>query len=240
MNNVRKHEKHVRTIKEHGFSHIPLVVDEWGASGQGFYNIDECPQLIFRENEVYSSYFTRMIYEFIERDFKMSKLMICLSGQHEMTEDFSGFRNFFTLNFITKPIYNAHLLSGFLRHKLYEAEHGIDNLYVIPTGDKGEYGIMLTYCAEYFENDIPEYEEQIVFEEGIDGKQVSVYCIDEYNNNPYRLSLREGFGRYPDADAVKLLREEGRLKPMYTFFAKRNDTVKIKLTPNCTYFIDVK
>ena len=239
-NNIHKHEKHVKTIRDHGFGDTPLVVDEWGASGQGFYNIDECPTLIFRENEIFASYFTKMIYEFIERDYKMSKLMICLSGQHEMTEDFSGFRNFFTLNFITKPIYNAHMLSGYLRRNLVSADHTCENLHIIPTADGGEYGIMLTYSSEYFDESLPEREEQIVFDKSIEGKCVTVYSIDLYNNNPYRLAQRESFGRHPDAEAVKRLREEGKLKPIRQFIAKGDEPISLTLTANCTCFIDIK
>ena len=37
----------------------------------------------------------KLIYKILEKGWNISKLLICLSGQHEMTEDFSGFRNYF-------------------------------------------------------------------------------------------------------------------------------------------------
>ena len=241
MNNVRKHEAYVSTVEKHGFGDIPLVVDEWGASAQGFYNIEECPALLFRETEVFSSYFTKMIYEFIEREFRMSKLIICLSGQHEMTEDFSGFRNFFTLNFIAKPIYNANILSGYLRNKLVSYEHSCENLYVIPSTDgEGSYGVMLTYSEELFGEELPEIDEELSFEEIIEGKRVEIYCIDKSNNNPYRTAERLGIGSHPTDDEIRLLREEGRLKPQSVFTAGKDCRIPLKLTANCTYFVKIE
>jgi hypothetical protein len=53
----------------------------------------------------------------------MSNLMICLSGQHEMKYDFTGFRNFFSLNFFAKPIYSAFILASKLHTGLVEAKY---------------------------------------------------------------------------------------------------------------------
>ena len=56
--------------------------------------------------------------------------MLCLSGQHELTEEFTGFRGFFTLNYIAKPIYNAFALAAKLKEnvlKLYLSQKQIQN-----------------------------------------------------------------------------------------------------------------
>ena len=123
----------MEVIRKYGFEDTELIFDEWGASAQGFYNIEECPTFIFRENEIYSAYFAKLIYQLIESGINISKMMICLSGQHEMVVDFSGFRNFFTLNFIAKPIYNAHLLTSKMGDLLVRTERDNENVFAFST-----------------------------------------------------------------------------------------------------------
>ena len=236
--NIEHHLAHLEVIKACGFSDCELVIDEWGMCTRGFFNAEDCPQLMVREHEVFAAYYTKLIRRFIDMDPKLSKLMICLSGQHEMTEDFSGFRNFFTLNHFAKPIYNAHLMASRLKNLLLEPECSRENVYVVPTKDSyGAHSVMLTYCSQNFEEDIPPCEEELTFEETLRGKRLLVYCIDKETTNPYRLAEKMGV-RFPSDGEKKILREEGRLKPI-------RDTeydgkpIKIKLTPNSTYLIQV-
>ena len=232
-------EPYMEVIRRHGFADTELILDEWGAASHGFYNVEECPSFMFRENEIYSSYFTRLIYQLIEFGIPISKLMICLSGQHEMVTDFSGFRNFFTLNFITKPIYNAHLMTSKMGDSLMGVEHGNPNLFVVPTkDDAGDYSVLLTYCEKHFGESIPAVEETVTFDEDITGKTVTVYCIDREHTNPYRTWERAGKPEMTDA-LLEQLREEGRLKPCSVFVAKRN-AVSIRMTPNATFLITVQ
>ena len=114
-------------INDRGFGDKELICDEWGAASHGYYNVEECPEFYFRENEIYSSYYARYIYELIKLGAPLSKMLICLSGQHEMITDFSGFRNFFTLNFIRKPIYNAYILASKLSDGLLRSENENEN-----------------------------------------------------------------------------------------------------------------
>ena len=90
QNSVVKHQGYVDTVTEHGYGHLPLLVDEWGYSSCGFFNREECPALFGRETEMFSAYFAKLIHAFIEHDYNVDMLCICLSGQHEMTEDFSA------------------------------------------------------------------------------------------------------------------------------------------------------
>ncbi|MBE6645558.1 MAG: hypothetical protein E7612_09340, partial [Ruminococcaceae bacterium] len=83
--NIDNHLKHLEVIKDCGFADCEVVVDEWGMCTRGFWNVEECPQLMVREHEVFSAYYTKLIRRFIDIDPNLSKLMICLSGQHEMT-----------------------------------------------------------------------------------------------------------------------------------------------------------
>ena len=240
-NSIEIQEKYCEIAREHGFENTPFIVDEWGASGAGFYNIEECPSLIFRETEVYSSYYARLIADYIKNDFNVDKMMICLSGQHEMVEDFSGFRNFFTLNFIRKPIYNAFCLAAKLHEGLLSYETENDNIFAVPTKDEnGRLAVLLTYSGEYFEEDIPEIEESVTFEDNIIGKTVIVWCIDKTTTNPYRLAQSRGIGKNPTKEEIALLREEGGLKPIAEFKCDDNAKITLKLTPNCTYLVEVK
>ena len=233
-----KHAAVVDIVNAHGFGHIPLLVDEWGMSAAGFYNWEECPSLLARETEVFSAYFAKLIHEFTYSDFKMDMLCICLSGQHEMTEDFSGFRNFFTLNFIAKPIYNAYILAYKLGENLLASKYG-ENCFVVPTKDEnGNYSVMVSYSSENFKEDIPDTEETITFEEDIIGKRVTVWCIDKNTTNPYRMWEREGQPELTD-EFLEQLRQEGKIKPVSSFTAEEK-SITINLTPNATFFITVE
>ena len=101
-----------------------------------------------------------------------------------MVEDFSGFRNFFTLNFIAKPIYNAYILASKLREKLLQVNCETPNLFVIPTkNDNNDYAVLLTYSADSFEEDLPASQETLSFTEDVIGKTVTVWCIDKEHTN---------------------------------------------------------
>lgn len=230
-------QKYIDLISDHGFGETEIVVDEWGMATQGFFNMEECPAFIARENEVYSSYYVKLIHQILKHGHNISKLMICLSGQHEMTTDFSGFRNFFTLNFFAKPIYNAHVLASKLHENLLTAESECDNLYVIPTKDEQDnFSVLLTYSSDYFEEDLPEKEDQITFDADISDKKITLYLIDKNTTNPYRLYQRKNITEL-SAEDIKELREEGNIKPVAQYDA--TDSIPLTLTANSVYLITV-
>ena len=236
-NNMDVHKRYVDTITAHGFGDTPIVVDEWGYSTAGFFNRDECPMLMGRETELFSAYFVKLIHEFVWSDYKVDTLSICLSGQHEMVEDFSGFRNFFTLNFIAKPIYNAYVLSAKLGENILEKECD-KNEYVLPTKtEKGDYVVMISYSSDNFEEDIPTKEESVSFESNIDDKTVTIWCIDKNTTNPYRVYKKMGKSEL-SYDDIKILKEEGTLKPIKV--QKGSEKITITLGANSTYLIEVK
>jgi len=237
-NNIERLQLRIDSAIEHGFADVPILADEWGFSIAGFANREECPALMGRETEMFSAYFAKFIHNLIYSDIKIDMLCICLSGQHEMVEDFSGFRNFFTLNFIAKPIYNSYILAAKLYENLLEAEIENDNIFAIPTkNDKNEYSVLLTYSNEYFEENLPEIEEELTFEADMQGKKVTVYCIDKETTNPCRLYQKKGEGEMT-REVIKELREEGRIKPVAEFDAK--ETISLKFTANCVYLVEVK
>lgn len=237
-NSMEIQKKYSDIIKKVGLSHIPLIVDEWGASGEGFTDIKTAPTLIFRETEVFASYYTKMISEYLTAGYKIDKMLICLSGQHEMKEDFTGFRNFFTLNFIAKPIYNAYLMASKLKKELLEYEKDNENLYIIPTKSDKNYSVMFTYSSFDFKEDLEDYEEVIRFSESLKGKRVTLYVIDKEHTNPYRIYEKLDKNNL-DETSIKMLREAGKLKPVYDGIYEK-DEFSVKITANSTYLMEVE
>lgn len=236
-NNVKRQRKYEKTIKDHGFGDTKVVVDEWGFATGGFLNKEECPALMFRETEKFAAYYVQLIDAFIKNDFRLATLMICLSGQHEMVEDFTGFRNFFTLNFIAKPIYNAHIMASKLGDGLLSADTENEYLHIIPTkNEQGDYAILLTYSSEFFDEDLPACAETLTFAEDIRKKNTEIYCIDQTHTNPYALALKEDM-LIPTKEQLEILRNEGLLKPIFSGEAEQ---IKLNLTANSTYLITVK
>ncbi len=234
---VKKHKRYEEAMAAHGFSHIPLAIDEWGMICAGFCDCEKYPEVLVRETEVYSAYFAKLITRYVAEGFQMEDLMICLSGQHEMTRDFTGFRNFFSLNFIAKPIYNCFVLASKLGEGLLEAKGELAGLHILPTKtESGAYRVLLSYSSEYFEEDLPACEQELRFDESLVGKTVTVYCIDKETTNPYRLYQKLDVVD-PTEEQIALLREEGRLKPVCV--QDGGAPLTLKLTPNCTYLVAV-
>lgn len=236
-NHFDKHEKYLEIIRKNRFDGLPIMIDEWGIAAGGFCNRDDYPELMFRETEFYSSYYARLIHDVAYSDYNIEKMMICLSGQHEMVEDFTGFRNFFTLNFIAKPIYNAYVLASKLGDELLEVKTDNDNLFVTATKNNDGYALLMTYSDELLSENLPEIEEKLTFSENICGKKVSVWCIDKETTNPYRLYQKLGIGE-PNADEIALLRREGTLRPV-TEFVFSGEPISVKLTANSTYLVEI-
>lgn len=233
-----------KEIIDRYFDKIEIIIDEWGAASGGFWNREECPPLMFREGSDYAAYMGKMIHTFIQNDDSLSKMMICLSGQHEMVVDFSGFRNFFTLNFIRKPIYNAYILLRKLGNQLLDCAWENQDMRALATADdNGKLCVMLAYASKHFDTPLPSVSEQIKLE-GISGKKkVTVWLIDETHINPYKLALRNGWGadEYTE-EQLKVLREEGMLKPysIQTVDFDRQDTLDLAFDDNALVLIEVE
>ena len=239
-NNLERHEGYMDIIRKNGFEKTEIIIDEWGVATQGFANRLVCPELMFRETEVFSAYYVKLIRELLDTGYDISKLVICLSGQHEMTEDFTGFRNFFTLNFIAKPIYNAHLLASRLGSDLVEAVAEDENLFVIPTKKDRDYRILLGYADEHFTENIPNRTESLRFDEDITGKTVTLWSIDREHTNPYRLFEKMGSPETLTDGQLEALRGEGMLKPLAVYTAEGSTIQPITLHPNSIFLITVE
>lgn len=244
--NIDRQRPKIDIIKKCGFENTPIIADEWGASSMGFFNKDECKFLMFRETEINAAYYVRFIYFLIRSGWDIKKLLICLSGQHEMTEDFSGFRNFFTLNFIKKPIYNAYVLASKLYENILRCSADVltfhpmqnDTVTVIPTkNDDGKYAVLLCYGEGNLLLDAEDKEEVFEFEEDLVGKKMTIWCIDKKHTNPYRLAQRNGWKNLTE-EQIEVLREEGNLKPI--FVGEYTGPIKLHLTAGATFLITIE
>ena len=96
---------------------------------------------------------------------------------------------------------------------------------------------MITYSDAKFTDNLPEIEETVEFEQDISDKTVTIWCIDKEHTNPYRMFEKMGV-ETPDEAQLKLLREEGKMKPVKV--QKGTEKITLKLTPNATFLITVQ
>lgn len=213
---LEKEQVRIDLIRKYFPSGVEIITDEWGAASNGFFNIEECPAFIFRENSGYAAFMGKMITLFIEKDLAIDKMMICLSGQHEMVVDFSGFRNFFTLNFIKKPIYNAYALLRRIKDTQIAAETDVSDLSVLASRSQdGSAAILLSYASEHFDKNLPGICDKLTIDGIHDRRRVALWIIDETHTNPYTLYKAQGMVDPLTEEQIALLRREGTMKPVY-------------------------
>ena len=243
-NTIKKHKRCQAVVAKY-FDNMPIVVDEWGAAAQGFFNREECPPLMFREGSEYAAYMGKMITAYVENGVSCSKMLICLSGQHEMVVDFSGFRNFFTMNHIRKPLYNAFILLRKLYENIVACEANQNNLaYIATKSDDGEkMTVAISYASPNFNEELPSLTKTLKVE-GMGGKKkVTVWLIDETHTNPYKLALRNGWGDglYTE-EQLAVLREEGMMKPLavYDWDFDKNDSIDLAFDNNALVVVEIE
>lgn len=215
IENILNRVRDYRDILNEYFPDAELVIDEWGASACGFYDREECPRLLFREGSEYAAYFGKLVEGAINAGLGISKLMICLSGQHDLPCDFSGCRNFMGKNLIKKPIYNAYALMRRLHGLRVGAESDVEGLTALATVDEGgNAAIMLTYASQRFDTALPDVCDTVTVS-GITGKKrVTVWCIDKERTNPYTHAQKMGWGDLFDSEQIAALRQIGEMKPV--------------------------
>lgn len=173
---------------------------------------------MFRENEIFSCYFVKMLAAYDHLRLPLSKLMICLSGQHEMTTDFSGFRNFFTLNFFPKPIYHAFRLSRRLGEEVLQYETDVENPYltVFPTRtENGRTVIFFAYGNPHFttvseEQPLPDLPVTLTVA-GDTAEMALVTLVDRDHANGYTEYLRIGENDHPSLEEIEVMRRASEL-----------------------------
>jgi beta-xylosidase len=117
-----------------------------------------------------------------------------------------------------------------------------DNKYIsmIPTKlDNGDYSMLFTYSEQLFDENLEDKTETLKFAEDINGKKVTVWCIDRETTNPCRMFQKNGWDYDLTKDQLEALREEGRLKPVKQFVASSN-SFDLTLTANGSYLVTVE
>lgn len=236
-------DEYFSIVKKYLPPETEVVVDEWGACSHGFFKSAQYPVTLFRETEKFSAFFFMMIERYIRGNYNLGKLMICLSGQHEMTAEFEGFRNFFSLNFIKKPIYNAFVLAAKLHENLLETNISEDNLTVIATkNEENKLAVAVTYANQNIQKDI-EKKTLTITVDGIKAgkKKVTVWTIDPEHTNPYALYLKKKYPKKLSAEQTEELRKEGTLKPRVFVIETTNKAqLELELLPYSVNLIEVE
>jgi len=240
-NNLRVHEENQRIIDRY-FPEIEIVADEYGISGGGFSGILNNPRLSIRDGSGFAAYFGKMVNAYIHADVRLSKMLLCLSGQHQTTQEFMGYRNMISLNYVKKPIYNAYLLLRKLKENILSVETDTDNLTVLPTADgKGQLSVMLAYASEHFDTELPSLSQSLTFD-GLTGRHdVRIWRIDDNHTNPLRFAQANGIGHTPSEEALVLLRKEGTIVP-YAEFSRDfsgDNTVTVEMDNNALVLIEI-
>jgi xylan 1,4-beta-xylosidase len=222
-------------VTERGFGDRIFVNDEWGAATCGYYNSDENPLLMFRETEVFSAYYAKMIARYADANLPIDKMMICLSGQHEMKTDFSGFRGFFTLNGYPKPIYNAYVLAARLGGERLSVDGILDDkLSVIATRRAdGTLAIMLAYADECFSSAPCKLDLTIE----LPGSVCDLWRIDAENASAMKAYREESSPDHPTPEERDRIGRAASVSPKRMEF---NKEITLQMTANSVVLLETK
>lgn len=238
-NSIAKLRRLQALAKQYGFGHLPFIVDEWGASACGFYNIEEEPLYIFRDTEKFAAYFARMITLYEDMDMGLDKLILCLSGQHEMKQDFTGFRNFFSLNFFARPIYHAYKLAA----KLGNVKLGCDTeavrecMTVFPTADGERIAVLLCHSAD----DLRDLEEESVelTVSGFSGqKRARLWRIDQTHANAYHRFQKLGCPDPLTEEQILDIRAFGECEPTEIGPVAAGQSITLDMPSDCVLLVE--
>lgn len=229
-----KAEKLIDFVTRCGFGDRIFINDEWGAATCGYFNSDENPLLIFRETEVFSAYYARLIVEYANSGMPIDKMMICLSGQHEMKTDFSGFRGFFTLNGYPKPIYNAYVLAARLGENRLSVEGAEGGLSALATErEDGRLAVLLSYSADNFSEDIPNLDLSLQ----IPGRLAKIWRIDKYHASAMHAWRICGSPEKPTDKEREKINEMASLSAVSV---EINGKINLTITPNCVILVETE
>ena len=198
-----------------GFTETEMISDEWELCGGGWLTTSKYPILDYRNSEVFSSLYFGFIEDVIARDVNVSAIMICLSGQHDLTDDFAGTRTFATKSGFKLPIYNAYALAAMLGENILECRCE-GNVNAIPTmTDNGD---IVVAVFNYAKNP---NKPNGTLNTGIrisvpDGKySVSHYRLDKDNCNSYTAWKELGRPECYTQRDIEKIETSSRLVPWY-------------------------
>ncbi len=225
-----------------GFGHLPMVCAEWGGATGGYVGVkDYGPRLLFRENELYALYFAKMLTACDEMGL-CDPQFICMSGAHDLEEDFGGYRNFFSKSLYPKPIYNAYVLAARLgNEKLFHyGELQSEDLSVMATRHPdGHRSILLGYGDSNFARTLNPLALSMALD-GLRGSwKVTGWRIDADHANAIRKFNELGQPQDPTEEQKAAIREFGSLKPEDLGTVSETDPVlNVRLENNTTMLLE--
>jgi beta-xylosidase len=190
-----------------------------------------------RETEVFSAYYVKLIAHYDRIGLPIDRMLICLSGQHEMKRDFTGFRGFFTLNGYPKPIYNAYVLASRLgREKLEVSGDADENLEVLATrrGD-GTVAILLGYADRSFSPSLSPCRLQIALP-GLEKKTAKLSIVDRTHANAMYAYAENGSPEHPTDAERETIARLAALSPTLT---RVGDGISAELSANAIMLIEI-
>ena len=209
-------------MKKYGYADREILIDEWGPTSSGFISKDKIPEVVYRDTEYFPAFYAKLVDHYIRElpphNIRVSKMMICLSGQHNLVEDFDGYRSFFTLSFYPKPIYNGYAMLSKLGDNLLEhqADRENDNLGVIPTLDgNGNCKILMYYTHEDMRKNLENCKVSLQIK-GLSGSyRVRHYRIDHLYSNAHTKWLELGKPEKATQLERENIKSAGRLSLYY-------------------------
>lgn len=209
---LEKTNEYMDVIRKCDMQDKKLVIDEWGASCGGFCDLDSSAKMIFRENEIFPAYFFKLIDCYLHQDINIDKMLICLSGQHEMEIEFTGFRGLFTLNSLPKPIYNGYCLASRLGDTLLKTDTGSDALSCIATLNGNKLVVALVNAKTPFDAELPAAQIDLQLKNVDNIQSVTAWTIDQSHANGYGAWCQMSKPEIDDA-VLKTLRVKSALAP---------------------------
>ena len=185
MDSFKIADEHIQIMKQYGYEDLEVIGDEFEATTEGYLGIDREAGFEYRNSTRFSTYFFALIDILLKKKLPISKLLICLSGQHNLLKEFGGQRAFVTKSGFKLPIYNGYVLAAMLGEQFLSYDNDT-NVGVIPTVDEeGNIVIALyNYTANSLKlNGTQHVKLDVVLNEGT--YKVSHYRLDENNCNTY-------------------------------------------------------
>ena len=204
-----------RLADDFGFKGIEMISDEWDICGGGWLTVDEYPKLNYRNNEIFSSHYFAMIDDILKKDIDVSAFMICLSGQHDLTKDFTGTRTLATKSGFKLPIYNAYALSAMLGQTILESSCD-KNVKVIPTlCENGDIAVAVFNYSKNTAKRNGTININLKVKLPYGEYSVSHYRIDKNNCNSYSAWTELGQPEYPTQNEAEVINKAAILKKWY-------------------------
>ena len=228
--------------KLHGFGELPMICDEWGPVTSGFDGVWRCPEVIMRETEENAVYFAKMLTCYDEIGLT-DPLLHCLSGAHDLKEDFGGHRNFFSRSFYPKPLYNAYVLAAKLGDQklYYYTNKKYQDVSIMPTKHPdGHISILMAYGDDFLKRQLADKEVQIDLS-GLAGKySAKLWRIDKNHANCYTKFLELGSPQDPTEEQKEIIRAAGTLKEENLgTVSPENNILRFAMIQNATVLVEL-